>query len=89
MIQQSAITILPMFFAGEFPHKIEAVLSWVWGGFYGFGLWEFEMLWVWVMEVTLVNLQEQNPLKDINLFQISAYLLKFYPTLLSWDSVKE
>jgi hypothetical protein len=39
-----------MFLAGEFPHKIEAVLSWVWGGFmgldygklkcYGFGLWE-------------------------------------------------
>jgi hypothetical protein len=25
IIQRSPITILPMFFAGEFPHKIEAV----------------------------------------------------------------
>jgi hypothetical protein len=26
IVQQSLITILPMFLAGEFPHKIEAVL---------------------------------------------------------------
>jgi hypothetical protein len=38
-----------MFLGGEFPHKIEAVFGWVRGGFYGVGLWEVEMLWVWVM----------------------------------------
>jgi hypothetical protein len=36
IIQQSPITILPMFFAWEFPHKIEAVFCLVIGGFYGF-----------------------------------------------------
>ncbi len=68
IIQQSPITILRMFLAGEFvPHKIEAVFCWVrfpytleavfcwvWGGFYGFRLWEGKMLWVQVMGVTLV-----------------------------------
>jgi hypothetical protein len=54
IIQQSPITILPMFLDGEFPHKIEAVFCWVQGGFYGFGLWEVKMLWVQVMGVTLV-----------------------------------
>ncbi len=39
---------------GEFSHKIEADFCWVWEGFYGFGLWEVEMLWVRVMGVTLV-----------------------------------
>jgi hypothetical protein len=55
IIQESPITILSMFFAGElFPHKIEAVFCWVEGGFYGFGLWEVKMLWLWVKGVTLV-----------------------------------
>jgi hypothetical protein len=53
IIQQSPITILPMFLAGEFPHKIEAVfLLDLRGFFYGFGLWEVEMLRVQVMGVT-------------------------------------
>ncbi len=43
-----------MFLAGEFSGKIQAVICWVQGGFYGFGLWEVEMLWVWVTGVTLV-----------------------------------
>jgi hypothetical protein len=43
-----------MFLAGEFPHKIEAVFCWIRGGFYGFVLWEVEMLCVRVMGVTLV-----------------------------------
>jgi hypothetical protein len=45
-----------MFLAVEFrPHKIEAVFCWVRGSFYRFGLWwEFKMLWVRVMGVTLV-----------------------------------
>ncbi len=30
IIQQRPITILPMFLAGEFPHKIEAVFLLVW-----------------------------------------------------------
>ncbi len=30
IIQHSPITILPMFLAGEFPHKIEAFFCWVW-----------------------------------------------------------
>jgi hypothetical protein len=51
-----------MFFAGEFYHKIEAVFCWVRGGFYGFGLWEVEMLWVWVMGVTLVDILRSAPL---------------------------
>jgi hypothetical protein len=58
IIQQSPITILPMFLAGELPelpHKIEAVFGWVQWGFYGFGLWEVKMLWVRVMGVTLVD----------------------------------
>jgi hypothetical protein len=39
IIQQSLITILPMFLAVEFrPHKIEAVFCWVRGSFYRFGL---------------------------------------------------
>jgi hypothetical protein len=33
IIQQSPITILPMFLAEEFAHKIEAVFCWVRGGF--------------------------------------------------------
>jgi hypothetical protein len=50
IIQQSPITILPMFLAEEFPHKIEAVFAgfkWVFMGSYygkskcyGFRLWE-------------------------------------------------
>jgi hypothetical protein len=40
-----------MLFAGGFPNKVEAVFFlfyffWAWGGFYGCGLWEVEMLWV-------------------------------------------
>jgi hypothetical protein len=46
IIQQSPITILPLFLAGEFPHKIEAVFLLGSRGFYGFGLWKVEMLWV-------------------------------------------
>jgi hypothetical protein len=52
--KQSPITILPMLFAGKFSLKIEAVFCWIRGGFYGFGLWEVKMLWVWVRGVTLV-----------------------------------
>jgi hypothetical protein len=37
IFQQSPKTILPMFFAGEFPHQIEAVFCWDREGFYGFG----------------------------------------------------
>jgi hypothetical protein len=48
-ILNSTITILPMFLAGEFSHKIEAVFAGFEGGFYGFGLWEVKMLLVWVM----------------------------------------
>ncbi len=50
IIQQSPITILPVFFAGEIPHEIEAVFAGFEGVFmgldygkskcYGFGLWE-------------------------------------------------
>jgi hypothetical protein len=29
IIRQRSITILPLFLAGEFPHDIEAVFSWV------------------------------------------------------------
>jgi hypothetical protein len=47
-----------MFLAGEFSHKIEAVFAGFEGVFYGFGLWEVEMLWVWVMGVTLVKLYD-------------------------------
>jgi hypothetical protein len=39
IIQQSPITILPMFLAGEIFHKIEAVFCWFRGG----------LLWVWIM----------------------------------------
>jgi hypothetical protein len=55
-ILNSPITILPMFLDREFSYEMEAVFCWVQGGFYGFGLWEVEMLWVWVMGVTLVML---------------------------------
>jgi hypothetical protein len=54
-IQQSPITILRMFFAGEFPHKIKAVFFLLGlRGFYGFRLWEVKMLSVRFMKVTLV-----------------------------------
>ncbi len=43
-----------MFFAGDFPHKIEAVFAGFLGGLDGFGLWEIKMIWVGVMGVTLV-----------------------------------
>jgi hypothetical protein len=68
IIQQSPITILPMFLVEEFLHKIEAVFAGfdspairlriffclIRGGFYGFGLWEVKMLWVQVMGEALV-----------------------------------
>jgi hypothetical protein len=49
------ITTLPMFLAGIFSHKNEAVFCWVREGFYGFGLWEAPMLWGEVIGVTLVS----------------------------------
>jgi hypothetical protein len=36
-----------MFFAGKFPHKILKLFFAGLEGFYGFGLWEVKMLWVW------------------------------------------
>jgi hypothetical protein len=53
-IQQSPITILPMFLAGESPIRL-GLFSAGFEGFYGFGLWEVKMLWVQLMGVTLVQ----------------------------------
>jgi hypothetical protein len=55
IVQRSLITILPMYFAGEFSHNFEAVFCWVRGGFLWVGLWEVEKLWVRFMGVTLVR----------------------------------
>jgi hypothetical protein len=46
-----------MLLAGRQTHKNKAFFLWVRGGFYGFGLWEVNMLWVWIMGVTLVQLR--------------------------------
>ncbi len=58
IILSSPITILPTFLPGEFS-VYETVFCWVQGGFYRFGLWEVEVLWVWVMGVTLVIPESQ------------------------------
>jgi hypothetical protein len=47
------IRILPMLLAGRQTHKIKAFFMGL-RVFYGFGLWEFKMLWVRIMGVTLV-----------------------------------
>jgi hypothetical protein len=54
-IHQSPITIHPIFFAGRYFHKNEAVICWGQGGFCGFGLWEAPTLWGEVMGGTLVG----------------------------------
>ncbi len=44
-----------MLLAGRQTNKNRAFF-WFRGGFYGFGLWEVKMLWVWIMGVTLVKI---------------------------------
>jgi hypothetical protein len=40
---------------GNSPIRLKLFIAGFVGFFYGFGLWEVEMLWVWVMGVTLVQ----------------------------------